>query len=178
MRRLLILAGIVAVPLLELWVAIWAVGQFGWSAVLVVAAVVFGFGIAMMRRALVGWADAANRATQDEVYRNERFSVDFASSTLLFIGAILMIIPGFITGIAGLILILPPLRSWLAHSFGSRLTQFTADRGYQRVVIIEGETVVRDSGGTSAPGQNGPASSGARIITGEIVGPDEDQGPR
>lgn len=172
MRRFLVLAGVIAVPLLELWVFVWAVGQFGWAAVLVVAAVLFGFGIAMVRRALAGWADAANRATQDEVYRNERFSVDFASSTLLFMGAILLIIPGFITALAGLILVLPPVRAWLAGSFGARLTQFTTDRGYQRVVIIEGETVQRNSGSAPNEPQSGP------IIMGEIVNPNEEQGPR
>lgn len=171
-RRFLILTGIIAVPLLELWVFIWAVGQFGWAAVLVVAAVAFGFGIAMVRRALAGWADAANRATQDEVYRNEKFSVDFASSTLLFMGAVLLIVPGFITAVAGLILVLPPVRAWLARSFGARLTQFTTDRGYQRVVIIEGETVQRHDEPSRGAPQSGP------VIMGEIVNPEDDQGPR
>lgn len=172
MRRFAVLAGLIAVPLLELWVLVWAVGQFGWAAVIVAAAVVFGFGIAMLRRALAGWADAANKATQDEMYRNDRFSVDFASSTLLFLGAILMIIPGFLTAIAGFVLVLPPLRAWIARSFGARLTQFTTDRGYQRVVIIEGETVQRSGG--DAPEKD----SGGTIIMGEIVSPDENQGPR
>jgi UPF0716 protein FxsA len=169
-RRVLTVAAVLAVPLAELWVFIWAVQRFGWAAVLVVAALVFGLGIAMIRMALVGWGDAANRASQDRVYRQDRFNIDFASATLLFVGGVLMVIPGFLTAIAGLILVLPPVRSWLSGSFGARLTKFTADRGYQRVVIIEGETVPQPA----EPPEASDASD-TTIIIGEILPPEDDQ---
>jgi len=164
---------VLVVPILEIWVAALAIRQFGWAAVIVVAALVFGFGIAMIRRALAAWASQAQRASQDAVYRSEHFTGEFASSALLLFGGILMAIPGFITATIGFFLVFPPTRALSTKAFSSQLGEFATERGFQRVTVIEGETVSRSSSDPSTT--SGDGSQRGTVIIGEIVsGPDAD----
>lgn len=48
---------------------------------------------------------------------------------LIVIGAILMIVPGFVTDVVGLLLMLPPVRSAIRHVLRSRMTFTTVRTG-------------------------------------------------
>lgn len=179
MRRFLTIAALLLLPLAEVYVAALLARSFGWGPVLIAAALVFGFGLAMVRRAGGHWATAVRSAQSDPTYFENRFAQDFSDATLLMAGGVLLIIPGFITAGLGLLLVIPWTRRMLAKPFAPSLDRFTTTRGYERITIIEGETVQRDSG--EAP-ESGPGGSGQpRIITGEIVardaGPDSNPPP-
>ena len=184
MRRFLTIAALLLLPLAEVYVAAVLIRSFGWATVLIAAALVFGFGVAMVRRAGGHWATAVRRAQGDTTYFENQFTRDFSDATLLMGGGILMIIPGFITASLGLLLVIPWTRRLLARPLAPSLDKFTTTRGYERITIIEGETVQRYDGETDGPGTRGPGTSGPgqpKIITGEIVsrdsGPDSDSPP-
>jgi UPF0716 protein FxsA len=173
MKALLILVAVIALPFLEIWAAIWAAEQVGWGPVIVAGALVFGFGIAMVRRAMQAWGRLATRAQSDPGFLNTGFGPAIGDAGLLLAGGILMIIPGFITAIAGLLLVFPPTRRLLGRAFGGRLSTMASRQGYQRVTIIEGETVTSYTEPPAGPaGYGAQASSntsGPVIISGEIV---------
>ena len=174
MRRFLTITALLLLPLAEVYVAAVLVRSFGGGTVLIVAALVFGFGIAMVRRAGGHWADAVRRAQGDPTYFENQFTRDFSSATLLMAGGVLMIIPGFITAILGLLLVIPWTRQLIARPLAPSLDKFTTKRGYERITIIEGETVTRYEEGTTGPGSAGNSGppAGPKIITGEIVSGD------
>lgn len=184
MRRFLTIAAFLVLPLAEVYVAAVLIRSFGWGPVLIAAALVFGFGIAMVRRAGGHWAAAVRRAQSDPTYFENQFARDFSDATLLMGGGVLMIIPGFITAGLGLLLVIPWTRRLLARPLAPSLDKFTTTRGYERITIIEGETVQRDGADTSGSGTSGTSGSNSsqpRIITGEIVsrdfGPDSNPPP-
>lgn len=174
MKALLILVAVIALPFLEIWAAIWAAHQVGWGPVVIVAALLFGFGIAMVRRAMQAWGRLAERAQTDPGFLNTGFGPAIGDAGLLLAGGILLIIPGFITAIAGLLLVFPPTRRMLGRAFGGRLSTMASRQGYQRITIIEGETVASYTEPPSQPagprGAGGPRDpAGPVIISGEIV---------
>lgn len=184
MRRIALLAALVAVPLAEIWLAAVLIRNFGWGPVVIAAALVFGFGIAMVRRAGSQWAAAVRRAQTDQQYLQTGFGDDFSSATLLMGGGVLMIIPGFITAVLGALLVIPWTRRLVAKPFAPSVAKYTNSKGYERITIIEGETVKRDQSGDSTAG-NQSHSPGAdrgegrpRVIEGEIMpAPNSDSGP-
>lgn len=179
MRALLILIAIVAWPIAEIWLVVRLVEQFGWGPVLVAGAVFLGLGLAMVGRASRSWAHAIARAQTDPGFLNTGFGSALGSSALLLIGGFLLIIPGFITGAVGLVFVFPPTRALVRRVIGGRVDAAASARGYQRITVIEGETVTRSEtwSATDVPQQPPPARrSGPEVISGEIVGPDEGPG--
>lgn len=182
MRRFALLAAVVAVPLAEIWLAAVLISNFGWGPVIIAAALVFGFGLAMVRRAGSQWADAVRKAQTDQRYLESGFADDFSSATLLMGGGVLMIIPGFITALLGALLVIPWTRKLVAKPLAPTVTRYTKTRGYERITIIEGETVDRDQSGdhTTPSGGSGAATGDGRprVIEGEIMpGPQSDPDP-
>lgn len=194
MRALLILLGIIALPVAEIWLVVWLVDQFGWGPVLVAGAVFLGLGVAMLGRASRAWSHAIARAQADPEYLNTKFGAALGSSALLLIGGFLLITPGFITGLVGLVFVFPPTRALVRRLIGGRVDAAATARGYQRITVIEGETVVRsestaagepsshpvviiqDTVVRSEPPKADEPGSGPVVISGEIVGPDEGPG--
>ncbi len=71
--------------------------------------------------------------------QNRKFANrDAAAQFLLLPAGVLLIIPGFITDAVGLILLLPPLRRWLAGRLTGTTTVPATSRGGP---VIEGEAV-------------------------------------
>jgi len=189
MKALAILVAIIAVPIAEIWIAVALAKSFGWATVLIAMAVFFGFGIAMVQRATRAWRRTIERAQADPGYVGTGFNAAMGDAAVLFTGAILMLIPGFLTGVVGLLLVIPPIRKLVIRGFHGRIEKAASARGYRKVTIIEGETVVRetyvypDTFGASgeSPGASGdagpqpPSQPGPpKVIMGEIVErPDE-----
>lgn len=180
MRALAVLLALIALPIAEIWLAIWLASQFSWSVVLVAAAVFLGLGIAMVGVASRKWSAAIVRAQNDPGYLNTGFPSAAGDAGLLLTGGLLMILPGFITGMIGLLLVFWPTRALIRRIFGSRVDAAASARGYRRITVIEGETVVRDApASTSAPSPSTPPTGRDRqVIVGEIVSapspPDDD----
>jgi len=110
----LILAGL---PLAEIAVFIEAGGAIGaWPVVGLVAISAFA-GIWLMR--LQG--PATLRRAQATMQRGEPPVAEMLDGAILFIAAILMVIPGFLTSIFGLLLLIAPLRRLAAGLAARRL---------------------------------------------------------
>lgn len=70
------------------------------------------------------------RRVQDAARAGKDPGPDLLGGALIFIAAILLIVPGFITDIAGLILFLPPIRRAIASFLQTRLTILTTGSGF------------------------------------------------
>ncbi len=175
MKALAILLAVIALPVAEIWLVVWLISTVGWGPVLIAGALLFGFGIAMTSRATSAWGRAIERAQGDPGWMNTGFGPAMGDAALLFIGGILMIVPGFITGAVGLLLALPPVRRLVSRLFHGRIESAASKRGYRSVTIIEGETVERPAG--YHPADDAGNAGTPRIITGEIVAGPDSQNP-
>lgn len=184
MKALLILLAIIAYPLAEIWIAVWLAGLIGWGWVIALAAAFFGFGLAMVQRSAYLWRQAIARGQTDPAYLDGRFAADVGDAGIVLIGGILMIIPGFLTGVLGALLVLPFVRRLVSRAFRGRIERTAAARGYRKVTIIDGETVgtvwqppgTDPDAGMSHPqwseASDGPAQG--TVISGEVVARHDD----
>ena len=107
----------IALPLLELFVMI-EVGSVigaGWTVLLVVLTSVLG--VALVRRQ--GRHAMADLQASIEELRDPGRPV--AHGALILLAGALLIVPGFLTDIAGGMLLIPPLRDWLLRRMGRRM---------------------------------------------------------
>ncbi|KAA0968252.1 membrane protein FxsA [Aureimonas fodinaquatilis] len=104
-----ILLGIVALPLVEIGVFI-AVGEaigIGWTLALVVLS--FILGIVLLRRQGYSTLQSAQAQMRAGVAPDR----EIVHAAMIFIAALLLIIPGFVTDFFGLLLFLSPVRDFL-----------------------------------------------------------------
>lgn len=138
-RRILgwiLLIAFVAIPIAEFWVVTQVGGLIGlWPtlALLVVSAVV---GAVMMRReGTKAWAALVNAFGSGQLPTGR-----LADAALVLVGGILLMLPGFLTDLLGLVMILPftrPLiRRLLAYVLAHRAATTRTDP-----LVIRGETV-------------------------------------
>jgi UPF0716 protein FxsA len=142
---------LIGIPILEIvvaaWVASWA--GLGWMLLALVGLSVLGILI------LPGIGVGSFAKVRDEIANGRDPSMEIVNRMLLLLAAVLLILPGFITGAAGLLLLLPPLRHLVA--------QRTTRRFHTRVQVIHttssGSTVqgpVIDATATDAPPPSRP----------------------
>jgi UPF0716 protein FxsA len=110
---------VILIPIAEVWAAIQVAHQIGWLATIVLLIVISASGPALVRRQGIGvWRRAQRRIEDGELPGRE--AID---GVLLLVAGGLLTFPGFITGVLGLLLLLPPVRSlvrvasriWLAR---------------------------------------------------------------
>jgi UPF0716 protein FxsA len=104
---------------------------------------------------VIGAPAAADRA------QLERTAKDVGDSSLLFLAGILFAVPGILSTLAGLVMLLPAVRSAITRRLG---------RGLGRAGAV---TVVTVEGGAPGPGGPGRPPDGPRVISGEILPPPE-----
>lgn len=160
----LILAALVLLPLAEILVLI-AVGRAigGWPTlgILVAAAVVGGWVIRHEGRRT--WQ--ALRAATESGRMPER---EMADAVVVLLGGVLLLIPGFLTDIVGLICVLPVTRSLAGRLFQSAING--------RVVMVTrpgGPGAGRPSHGDGHPR---PGAARDQVIEGEIIDPSGERG--
>ncbi len=160
-RRWLVLL-FAAVPLLEIWIIV-SVGQVigpWWTILLLLAMAIIGAWL-IRREGARAW-----RALTDSIASGRPPTRELADAALVLVGGTLMITPGFLTDIVGLLLIAPVTRptarrllTWLV---GRRLLAATVT-GY--------------GAGRQYPGYGaGRPPGGGPVIPGEVV--DRDDQPR
>ena len=100
---------------------------------------------------------------------------ELADTALILVGGVLLMMPGFITDVVGLLFLLPftrPLaRKALAYAVARRLTRLGMPTSGLRhhATVIEGETVPGPGAQSNDPGEDPNASSsGPVVIRGEI----------
>jgi UPF0716 protein FxsA len=172
MRRLvIIIAVLVVVPIIEIAVLIAVGQQIGLALTLL---------LMLATSALGGWllrheGGRAWRAFQADVAANRPPGVTATDGLLVLIGGIFMLVPGFVSDIFGLLLILPPTRriarSLLLRSFTGRISPAAATSlfGPRRVRVRPGQAQ------PTAPPQRptGPQSTEhPQAIEGEIIDQD------
>lgn len=104
--RLLVLPAVVALPLLELWLLIQLGRLIGaWPVVLLVLLGIV-LGVVLTRRE----GARAWRSLQTSVRAGRAISDEIAHGALVLLGGLALIVPGLITDVVGIFLLLPPTR--------------------------------------------------------------------
>ncbi|HEX3931658.1 MAG TPA: FxsA family protein [Nocardioides sp.] len=143
----LLLAAFVIVPILEIYVII-RVGQVigaWWTILLLIADSIFGAWL-VKREGRRAW-----RALTSTIQSGRMPSTELADAALILVGGTLMMSPGFVTDVFGIVLILPFTRP-LARVV---LTRYLA----RRLLVVR-------AAGTGSQGSEGP------VVRGEVVDDD------
>jgi UPF0716 protein FxsA len=131
-KVILVLLAWSLVPLGEIFLFIYLGSLIGNSLVLILAAVAGAagafVGVFQARRAAVCLRAALARGSHPG-----RDAVDMAG---LLVSALLLITPGFVTDAAGFLLLVPPLRAWLARRIAAALKPRVRDV-YDRLRLSE-----------------------------------------
>ncbi|WP_051426077.1 FxsA family protein [Jiangella gansuensis] len=179
MRRFLPFAfGIVEIVALVM-VAGWI--GLGWALLLLLGTSVLGFALLRIE-GLRAWtslraAAAEGRFDGDEAAAEQ--STRMADAGVRVLSGVLLVVPGFVTDLVGLVLLIPPIR----HSMGRRLSA-AAFRTFPGRRPGGGPAAFGGSGtyGYGQPGQPGTGrSDGVQhgvVIEGEVVEPDTGRDPR
>jgi UPF0716 protein FxsA len=168
----LIVAGAVATAIAELVVFI-LVGQWlgwGWAILLVLAASLAG-ALLLRRESTEGW-----RKLRDVVRAGRPPGGQVIDGLVGLVGALLLAVPGLLTGVVGALVLIPPVRRLVGRQAERRaerrLTSAAAGDlfGPRRVRVYRGEP--RREAPTRGPGPTapGPTMPGP-TIEGEIIGP-------
>jgi UPF0716 protein FxsA len=144
---------LIAVPILELWVFVQVANAIGfWWALLALATLSIG-GAWLTKLAGVG---VLGRLRQ-RVAAGESPDRELADGVLLLVAGLLLLVPGFVTGVIGLLLLLPPVRALVRPLVGRR-------RGSTRVRVItatyrtgDGPIDVQSTEQTPPRGELGPS---------------------
>lgn len=148
---LILIGGIAA----EIWIFIKAGEAFGAFAVILAVVAAMFAGAAVIRRegirTLNGLRDALNGGSLQDV--------NAADAALVYVAGLLLILPGFLSDLAGIALLIPPVRRLLVGRLRARVavgeTRFwTEARRRQAPPVIEGEAV--EVATPAAADQNSP----------------------
>lgn len=164
---------LLAVPVVELWVFV-AVSNwigFGWALLALVAASALGV-VLIRREGLAAW-----RRVESEVAAGRAPTRSVADGALVLAGGVLLVLPGFVTGVVGLLLLLPPVRSLIRPALVAALQRRAARRGGAHAIVID---TVTTSWGTTRRTRSpwGSVIGGSVVDAGstEAPTPDRDEG--
>jgi UPF0716 protein FxsA len=144
---LLIVLLLIAVPILELYVGSLVVDQIGWGPALLLVLLAMVLGVFVIR---ASW----------------RRRPAGADNGLLFVAGVLLLLPGYVTDVLGLLLLLPPVRAVLRVWIGQRV---------DRVLRSSNLTIVRWDDRTGRLRRTDYGSGD--VVQGEVVDDDPRRGP-
>lgn len=148
------------VPIAEIYVII-QVGQViggGWTVLLLLAGAVLGSWLVKRE------GSRAYRRFRAALTQGRAPGPEVADGALVLVGAALLVAPGFLTDLLGLVLLLPPTR----HMVRRALLRFAARRAGR---LVEGGLAPSAPSAASAPSAGRrPPSEGARGVGGVIDG--------
>lgn len=156
----LLLLLLILAPIAEIVVFI-EVGRWigaGWTIIGILATAVIG-AVLLRRQGMQTMREAVETMRRDEVPVKQLFD-----GMCIFMGGLLLLMPGFITDLLGALLLVPPLRAVIGRRLWDTLQR-------------NGSIVVRGGPRPGAPGRRGPGTEahGPVVIDAEYreVGPDE-----
>ncbi|OHV79183.1 FxsA family protein [Ensifer sp. LCM 4579] len=126
MRSLIIPLTILGLPLAEIAGFVMVGRAVGVAATLLLVLLSAVAGVALLR--IQGFG--VLRRVQESARKGIDPGLDVVGGALVFIAAILLIIPGFISDAVGILLFLPPIRRGLARFLQSRMTILTTGTGF------------------------------------------------
>ena len=153
---------LVSIAEIAVFVAVAHAIGFGWAALLMMGATLVGL-VVLKREGVRGW-----RGFQAAAAEGRPAGAQVTNSLVGLVGALLLAIPGFVTAVVGLVLLVPPGRV-LARRGVERFTERRMGSlvagnlfGPRRVRVHSGEPVVVE---TATPAPRTPAAA----IEGEVV---------
>ena len=167
-----VLLGIGVYAVLEWFAASWLAGLIGWGGVILTVLVLMLVGVAVMRRA----GFAAARSLRPVTYQGTTVTPATTEETLtqvgrdatdagsLFVAGFLIALPGLVTSVVGLVLLIPPVRRFASARFGRAVRRraeaagLVYDARVSSVTTVQGDVVRED---------DRPVRG--EIISGEIV---------
>ncbi len=139
---------LIGIPILEIVVAVWVASWAGLGWMLLALVGLSALGIVLLPK--IGLGSFAK--VRDEIASGRDPSAQIVNRTLLLLAAVLLILPGFVTGAVGLLLLVPPLR----HLAAQRATR----RFQAKVQVIRARTPgggpVIDATATDTPPRTRP----------------------
>jgi len=150
---------LIAVPIIEIAVAIWVASAIGWLNTIGLLIALSLIGLWVVKRQGLGILSTLQQSAQ----RREVPANELMDRFLKVVGGVLLVIPGFVTAAIGLLLFLPPVRSLIRGAAGKRVqtTMATGRWAYGTVRDVTSRDVTSrgrpDANGTSAP--SGQSSS-------------------
>lgn len=162
----LVVVAMVALPFVEIYLLVQVGQSIGvwWTLAILIGEALLG--LALVRRE----GSRAWKALNDSFANGKMPTGELAETALILVGGVLLVLPGFVTDVIGLLFLLPftrPLaRKVLAFFVARRLSRLGLPTTYVRrdATVIEGETVPNPQ----SSDDSGSSSSGPVIITGEI----------
>ena len=115
-------------PLVELYVLISVAGVIGWFPALALLAAMSLFGAWLVKREGLG----VMRRIQESAGRGQVPTNQVVDGGLLLLAGSLCIVPGFVTGIIGLLLLVPPVRIFVRNRLVPRWTGALRVPGFSR----------------------------------------------
>ena len=159
----LVMAVLVAIPLVEIWVIVQVGGSLGvwWTVALLLGVAAVGLAL-VIREGRRTW-----RAALETIGRGEVPASEMSDGLLVIIGGALLMFPGLVSDVLGLICLVPLTRA-LPRGLVER---WARSRGVvsnvtmnQRTTVIPGEVVEQDPTGASEHNDYPPPALDGRII--------------
>jgi UPF0716 protein FxsA len=147
----------VVLPIAEIYVMVLIAGQVGWGPTLVVLASLSLLGVLVLRGTGRAAREIARSTQSMSMAEVPRAGTQAADAGFRLLAGVLLVIPGFLTGLVGLLLLLPPVRALARIAAGNRMI-----RRYPGL-----QTTFTRIRLTTDPGN---------VVPGEVVDPD-DHGP-
>lgn len=125
MRLRWLLLAFLIIPALEIGVFVWAGGIIGpwWVIIIILATGFLGIAIAKQQGAET-WMRARNLMSQGQTP-----TAEIVDGICIFVGAVFLFTPGFITDTVGFLLVLPwtriPFRRWVQHFIIKKMSNST-----------------------------------------------------
>lgn len=151
----LIFLVLLGMPVLELAVIVQVAGQIGVleTLVLLVAISVAGAWL-LKQQGLATW-----RSLQVAMARGEVPTKEATDGALILFGGALLLTPGFVTDLFGLVLLLPPTRALVKSSFRKVFARWAVKRAGRAGIVYDAS--VKNVRRTPKRGPDGPTSSGS-----------------
>jgi UPF0716 protein FxsA len=108
---------LIAVPIIEIAVAIWVAGAIGWWNTIGLLVLLSLTGLWVVKRQGLGILTTL----QEGAERREVPTARLIDRFLKLVGGVLLVIPGFVTAALGLLLFLPPVRALIRGTAGKRV---------------------------------------------------------
>ena len=152
-----VLVLLLGIPIVEIVVAAWVAGQIGVGWMLLALLGLTLLGLFLLPRVGLHGIRRVQQATE----RGERPGRELVDGGLLMVAALLLILPGFVTGLVGLLLLVPPLRHVVGRSWSKRFdAQVQVVHATARGSVIDASSS-ESATAPGATGTTGPAG-GAR----------------
>ena len=138
------LALLIAVPIIEIGVAIWVASAIGWWNTIGLLVLLSIIGVWVVKRQGLGIIATLQRSAQEREVPTKELMDRFLKA----VGGVLLVIPGFVTAAIGSLLFLPPVRSLIRGAASKRVqtTMTTGRWAYGTVRDVTSREVRPDAG--------------------------------